>query len=79
MLKKPLSDFPGGSVVGSPAAGAADMGLIPGPGRSNMPHSSWAREPQLLKLESLEPATRGYHNKKPMHRNEDPAQPPKNK
>ena len=37
MFKKPLRDFPSGSVVGSLAAGAADMGLIPGPGRSNVP------------------------------------------
>ena len=37
MFKNPLRDFPGGSVAGCLAAGAADVGLIPGPGRSNVP------------------------------------------
>ena len=37
-------------------ANAGDTGLSPGLGRSHMPRSSWAREPQLL---SLRPATGG--------------------
>ena len=37
-----------------------DAGSSPGPGRSHMPRSNWAREPQLLSLRvcSLCPATR---------------------
>ena len=31
-------------------ANAGDMGLSPGLGRSHMPRSKWAREPQLLSL-----------------------------
>ena len=40
--------FPGGSVVRSLPANAGNMGLVPGPGRSHMPQSNYAREPQLL-------------------------------
>ena len=41
-------------------ANAGDMGSSPGLGRSHMPRSSWAREPQLLSLRiwSLCSATR---------------------
>ena len=41
-------------------ANAGDTGLSPGLGRSHMPRSSWAREPQLLSLRvwSLCSATR---------------------
>ena len=41
-------------------ANAGDMGSIPGLGRSHMPWSNWAREPQLLSLRvwSLCSATR---------------------
>ena len=41
-------------------ANAGDMGSSPGLGRSHMPRSSWAREPQLLSLHvwSLCSATR---------------------
>ena len=42
--------FPGGAVVKNPPANAGDTGLSPGLGRSHMPRSSWAREPQLLSL-----------------------------
>ena len=42
--------FPGGAVVGSPPANAGDTGSCPGPGRSHMPRSDKAREPQLLSL-----------------------------
>ena len=42
-------------------ANAGDTGSSPGPGRSHMPRSNWAREPQLLSLRiwSLCPATGG--------------------
>ena len=42
--------FPGGAVVENLPANAGDTGSCPGPGRSHMPRSSWAREPQLLSL-----------------------------
>ena len=52
--------FPGGAVVGSRPANAGDTGSSPGLGRSHMPQSNWAREPQLLSLRvwSLCSATR---------------------
>ena len=53
--------FPGGAVVENLPANAGDTGSSPGLGRSRMPRSSWAREPQLLSLRvwSLCPATGG--------------------
>ena len=42
--------FPGGAVVENLPANAGDMGSSPGLGRSHVPRSSWAREPQLLRL-----------------------------
>ena len=39
--------FPGGAVVENLPANAGDAGSSPGLGRSHMPRSSWAREPQL--------------------------------
>ena len=39
-------------MVESPPANAGDVGSSPGPGRSHMPRSSWARAPQLLSLRS---------------------------
>ena len=53
--------FPGGAVVENLPANAGDTGSSPGLGRSHMPQSSWAREPQLLSLSvwSLCPATGG--------------------
>ena len=52
--------FPGGAVVESLPASAGDTGSCPGLGRSHMPRSGWAREPQLLSLRvwSLCSATR---------------------
>ena len=52
--------FPGGAVVENPPANAGDTGSSPGLGRSHMPWSDWAREPQLLSLRvwSLCSATR---------------------
>ena len=73
--------FPGGAVVKNPPANAGDTGSIPGPGRSHMPRSNWARapqllslpsrtrEPQLLKPSGLEPMLRNKRS----HRNEKPA------
>ena len=37
-------------MVESLPANAGDMGSNPGPGRSHMPQSNWAREPQRLSL-----------------------------
>ena len=53
--------FPGGAVVENLPANAGDTGSSPGLGRSHMPQSNWAREPQLLSLRvwSLCPATGG--------------------
>ena len=47
-------------MVENPPANAGDTGSSPGPGRSHMPRSNWAREPQLLSLHvwSLGSATR---------------------
>ena len=45
-----LLDFPGGAVVENLPANAGDTGSSPGLGRSHMPPSNWAREPQLLSL-----------------------------
>ena len=42
--------FPGGAVVKNPPANAGDTRSSPGLGRSHMPRSNWAREPQLLSL-----------------------------
>ena len=61
MVKNPPArGFPGGAVVENLPASAGDTGSSPGLGRSRMPRSSWAREPQLLSLRvwSLCSATR---------------------
>ena len=50
IIQKESWGFPGGAVVGSLPANAGDTGSGPGLGRSHMPRSSWAREPQLLSL-----------------------------
>ena len=42
--------FPGGAVVENLPASAGDTGSSPGLGRSHMPRSNWAREPQILSL-----------------------------
>ncbi len=49
-IKKHRLGFPGGAVVESPPANAGDTGSCPGPGRSHMPRSGWAREPWPLSL-----------------------------
>ena len=48
--KKTLGGFPGGTVVENLPANAGDTGSSPGLGRSNMPQSNYAREPQSLSL-----------------------------
>ena len=55
-----IQGFPGGAVVESLPANAGDAGSSPGLGRSHMPRSNWAREPQLpsLRVWSLCSATR---------------------
>ena len=45
-----LGGFPGGAVVENLPTNAGDMGSSPGLGRSHMPRSNWACEPQLLSL-----------------------------
>ena len=42
--------FPGGAVVENLPAHAGDTGSSPGLGRSHVPRSDWACEPQLLSL-----------------------------
>ena len=48
--KTNIRGFPGGAVVENLPANAGDTGSSPGLGRSHMPRSNWAREPQLLSL-----------------------------
>ena len=59
-IKEEIRGFPGGAVVENLPANAGDTGSSPGLGRSHMPRSNWAREPQLLSLSvwSLCSATR---------------------
>ena len=47
---KSIFRFPGGAVVENLPANAGDTGSSPGLGRSHVPRSNWAREPQLLSL-----------------------------
>ena len=49
-VKAGAGGFPGGAVVENLPANAGDTGSRPGLGRSHMPRSNWAREPQLLSL-----------------------------
>ena len=60
MIKKQLKGFPGGAVVENLPANAGDTGSSPGLGRSHVPRSNYAHEPQLLSLRiwSLCSATR---------------------
>ena len=65
-------DFPGGAVVKNPLANAGGMGWIPYPGRSHMPWSNKAREPQPLSLhatttEACAPRARAPQQEKPLH------------
>ena len=49
-ILKCLLGFPGGAVVENLPANAGETGSSPGLGRSHMPRSNQAREPQLLSL-----------------------------
>ena len=74
LSQKEKEGFPGGAVVENLPASAGDTGLSPGLGRSHMPQSNWAREPQLLSLRvwSLCSATReAVIVKRPSHRDEE--------
>ena len=59
-IKRFFWGFPGGATVENLPANAGDTGSSPGLGRSHMPRSNWARDPQLLSLHvwSLCSATR---------------------
>ena len=59
-IKRQSQGFPGGAAVQSLPANAGDTGSSPGLGRSHMPQSNWACEPQILSLRvwSLCSATR---------------------
>ena len=48
--KNKFKGFPGGAVVDNLPANAGDMGSSPRLGRSHMPRSNKAREPELLSL-----------------------------
>ena len=50
MIKTRDLGFPGGAVVDNLPANAGDTASSLGLGRSHMPRSNWAREPQLLSL-----------------------------
>ena len=74
MLKMSQQGFPGGAVVKNLPANAGDTGLSPGLGRSHMPRSNWAREPQLLSLRVWKPVLhngRGRNSERPAHRDEE--------
>ena len=73
LISKSMPGFPGGTVVENPPANAGDTGSSPGLGRSHMPRSNWAREPQLLSLRvwSLCSPTRGRDSERPAHRDEE--------
>ena len=60
-MKELDGGFPGGAVVENLPANAGDTGSSPCLGRSHVPRSGWAREPQLLSLRvwSLCPAAGG--------------------
>ena len=77
-----MQGFLDGPVVKNLPASAEDTGSIPGLGRSHIPWSNWAREPQLLKPthpELMLHNERSHHNEKPTHRKEVPEQPKINK
>ncbi|KAJ8777961.1 hypothetical protein J1605_014066 [Eschrichtius robustus] len=65
--------FPGGAVVENLPANAGHTDSSPGLGRSHMPRSDWAREPQLLSLRAWSPCstTRGGDSERPAHRDEE--------
>ena len=55
-------------------ANAGDTGSSPGLGRSHMPRSNWAREPQITEPAHLEPVLcnkRGRDSERPMQSDEE--------
>ena len=68
-------------MVENPPANAGDPGSSPGLGRSHMPRSNWAREPQLLspcaattepvRLEPVLHNKRGRDSERPAHHDEE--------
>ena len=73
-IRNSFKGFPGGAVVESLPTNAGDTGSSPGLGRSHMPWSNWAREPQLLRLHvwSLCSAiVRGRDSERPVHHDEE--------
>ena len=74
LQKNPVWGFPGGAVVENLPANAGDTGSSPGLGRSRMPRSNWAREPQITEPARLEPVLRnerGRDSERPAHRDEE--------
>ena len=74
IAKKLEAGFPGGAVVENLLVNAGDTGSSTGMGRSHMPRSNWAREPQLLSLRvwSLCSGTReATISERPAHRDEE--------
>ena len=64
-------DFPGGAVVKNPPASAGDTGSSPALGRSHMPRSNSAHEPQLLSprattAEACAPRAHALQQEKPL-------------
>ena len=69
--KTKTKGFPSGAVVESPPADAGDADSCPGPGRSHMPWSGWAREPWPLSLRVrslLLRNGRGHNSERPAYR-----------
>ena len=73
VLKNLFPGFPGCAVVENLPANAGHTGSSPALGRSHMPRSNYAREPQLLSLRiwSLCSATREAAIVRPAHRDEE--------
>ena len=73
--------FPGGPVVENPPGNAGDMGSISGPGgfQATQPrgHNYWACGLGLCS--TTRGATPRCNQRRPVHSNEDPAQPKINK
>ena len=68
--QKHLRGFPGGAVVENLPANAGDMGSSPGPGRSHMLRSGWARASQPLSphattTEAHEPRAHALQQERP--------------
>ena len=73
-IHKDYRGFPGGAVVENLPANAGDTGSSPGLGRSHMPRSNWAREPQITEPVRLEPVLRnkrGRDSERPVQGDEE--------